>query len=168
MHTVASLWLILVHQGEGAMVECSGKVKWTRDLKDVSCIYLHQNPWMWMLQLCHTFLLEMKRFLYHHTWCDLIHAMDIWIAPKKLLIIVLVDQEGAFGILGARWWIYRTEIVGSIELIRNIIKATTFLHNWIITESLKNPDSEGHGLYTHLTPVDRALTVNGMWVEITL
>ncbi|XP_051168346.1 uncharacterized protein LOC127286094 [Leptopilina boulardi] len=61
--------------------------------------------------------------------------------------------ESAFGILTARWRIFRKDIIGSTKLVRNIIQATTCLHNWIITESLNNPENVCQ--YTHLSRVDR-------------
>ncbi|XP_043475018.1 uncharacterized protein LOC122510608 [Leptopilina heterotoma] len=61
--------------------------------------------------------------------------------------------ESAFGIFAARWRIFRKDIIGSTKLVRNIIQATTCLHNWIITESLNNPENKCQ--YTHLSRVDR-------------
>ena len=69
--------------------------------------------------------------------------------------------ESAFSILGARWRIYRTEIIGSIDLVRNIIKATTCIHNWRITNSLQKSNNAEREFYTHLTAADRAISIGG-------
>lgn len=71
--------------------------------------------------------------------------------------------ENAFGILGARWRIYRSPIIGSEKLVRKIIQATTCLHNWLLTKNLDDCTTEDSQLYSHLTPTDRALPTNGAY-----
>lgn len=68
--------------------------------------------------------------------------------------------ESAFGILCARWRIYRKEIAGSVNLVRNIVQATTCLHNWLITDSLKRGNDTERS-YAHLQPAEQAQPVNG-------
>lgn len=56
--------------------------------------------------------------------------------------------ESSFGILVARWRIYRKPIIASITLSKKIIQATCCLHNFIINQ-------EGnHRYYSTLTPGD--------------
>lgn len=45
-------------------------------------------------------------------------------------------SENAFGILAARWRIYHEKIIGKLENVDNIVKATVSLHNFIIKEHL--------------------------------
>lgn len=70
--------------------------------------------------------------------------------------------ESAFGIMCARWRIYRKEIAGSVDLVKKIVQAMTSLPNWLITEYWKRADNTGRESYTHLTAMERAQPVNGM------
>lgn len=69
--------------------------------------------------------------------------------------------ESAFGILGAKWRVYRNPMKTSLKVTRKIIQATTCLHNWIITESLKS-QNDLHDIkrYSYLTPADQNLPVH--------
>ncbi|XP_011869646.1 PREDICTED: putative nuclease HARBI1 [Vollenhovia emeryi] len=59
--------------------------------------------------------------------------------------------ENAFGILVARWRIYRRPIIANISNVRKIIQATVTLHNFII----KNEEQlTGKKSYLHLTIED--------------
>lgn len=66
--------------------------------------------------------------------------------------------ENAFGILVARWRIYRRPIIANVRNARKIIQATVTLHNFII----KNEEKlTGNKLYLHITP-DDARTSHGI------
>lgn len=70
--------------------------------------------------------------------------------------------ESAFGILGARWRIYRNAIIGTPQLVTKIVQATTCLHNWFITNSLEKSRTIWETeVYTQLSPADQALPING-------
>lgn len=56
--------------------------------------------------------------------------------------------ESSFGILVARWRIYRKPIIASITLSKKIIQATCCLHNFIINHESNNR------YYSTLTPTD--------------
>lgn len=55
--------------------------------------------------------------------------------------------ESSFGILTARWQIYRRPIIASVNLSRKIVQATCCLHNFIINEK----DSSNR-YYSTVTP----------------
>lgn len=42
--------------------------------------------------------------------------------------------ENSFGILSAKWRIYRRPILASLPTAKSIVKATVCLHNWLISE----------------------------------
>ncbi|XP_036144740.1 protein ANTAGONIST OF LIKE HETEROCHROMATIN PROTEIN 1-like [Monomorium pharaonis] len=56
--------------------------------------------------------------------------------------------ESSFGILTAKWRIYRKPIIASITLSRKIVQATCCLHNFIINHE------NSYKYYSTLTPVD--------------
>lgn len=68
--------------------------------------------------------------------------------------------ENVFGILSARMRIFRKPIIASIPTAIKIIKATTCLHNFIISEELKQPQSERH--YMILNSHERELRSTGV------
>lgn len=63
--------------------------------------------------------------------------------------------ESAFGILVARWRIYRKPIIASLPLGINIVKATCSLHNLIIS-------CEEHKYYSILKPSDAHVISDGL------
>lgn len=64
--------------------------------------------------------------------------------------------ESAFGILVARWRIYRKPIISSLSLGRKIVQATCVLHNFII-------DCEGtNKFYSTLNPSDSEVESAGI------
>lgn len=64
--------------------------------------------------------------------------------------------ESTFGILVARWRIYRKPIISSLKLGLNIIKATCCLHNFIISCEGK------HKYYSTLKPNDVHVVSDGL------
>lgn len=67
--------------------------------------------------------------------------------------------ESAFGILAARWRIYRKPIIASVANARKIIQATVALHNFIISNE-KNGQSRN--TYTRVTPEDCNIFSQGL------
>ncbi|XP_029677097.1 protein ALP1-like [Formica exsecta] len=66
--------------------------------------------------------------------------------------------ESAFGILAARWRIYRRPIIARITNARKIVQATVALHNFIITNKEKLLFKN---TYAHITPEDRSMNSQG-------
>lgn len=66
--------------------------------------------------------------------------------------------ESAFGILAARWRIYRRHIIANIANARKIIQATVALHNFIITNEEKFLSKN---IYTHITPANDNIVSQG-------
>lgn len=67
--------------------------------------------------------------------------------------------ESAFGILAARWRIYRRSIIADVANVIKIVQATVALHNFIIiTEEKLLPKST----YAHVTPEDRNVISEGL------
>lgn len=56
--------------------------------------------------------------------------------------------ESAFGILAAKWRIYRRPIIASVSTAVKIIQATVCLHNFVIQKENKLPFSERY--YTRI------------------
>lgn len=56
--------------------------------------------------------------------------------------------ESTFGILAAKWRIYRRPIIASVSTAVKIIQATVCLHNYVIMNENKLPLSERR--YTHI------------------
>ncbi|KAL0103961.1 hypothetical protein PUN28_016968 [Cardiocondyla obscurior] len=71
--------------------------------------------------------------------------------------------ESAFGILAAKWRIYRRAIIASVSTAEKIIQATVCLHNFIILN--ENKLSNHYRRYTHVTTEDQI--VNGALQENT-
>lgn len=67
--------------------------------------------------------------------------------------------ESAFGILSARWRIYRRPIIANVENAKRIVQATVVLHNFIIKtqENLQLEDK-----YTRITPQDLSTICEGL------
>lgn len=68
--------------------------------------------------------------------------------------------ENLFGILSARMRIFRKPIIASIPTATRIIKATTCLHNFIISQELKQPRTQRR--YMTLNAHERELRGIGM------
>nr|XP_012223365.1 PREDICTED: putative nuclease HARBI1 [Linepithema humile] len=68
--------------------------------------------------------------------------------------------ENVFGILSARMRIFRKPIIASIPTATRIIKATTCLHNFIISQELKQPHTQRR--YMTLNAHERELRDIGM------
>ncbi|XP_071581058.1 putative nuclease HARBI1 [Temnothorax nylanderi] len=66
--------------------------------------------------------------------------------------------ESAFGILAARWRIYRRPIITSVANARKIVQATVALHNFIISNEEKLLSKS---TYVHMTPEDRTIISEG-------
>ncbi|XP_011858988.1 PREDICTED: uncharacterized protein LOC105556501 [Vollenhovia emeryi] len=66
--------------------------------------------------------------------------------------------ESAFGILAARWRIYRKPIIASVANARKIVQATIALHNFIIINEEKLLSKN---IYAHITPEDRNIISQG-------
>lgn len=67
--------------------------------------------------------------------------------------------ESAFGILSARWRIYRRPIIASIANAKKIVQATMALHNFIIINEKK---LLSNNTYAHITPKDRNIISEGL------
>ncbi|KMQ83823.1 nuclease harbi1 [Lasius niger] len=67
--------------------------------------------------------------------------------------------ESAFGILAARWRIYRRPIIASIANAKKIVQATVALHNFIITNEEKLLFKN---TYAHITPEDCNIISQGL------
>lgn len=67
--------------------------------------------------------------------------------------------ENAFGILAARWRIYRRPIIANVDNVKTIVQATVVLHNFIIQsqENLQLQDT-----YTRITPQDVGTISGGL------
>ncbi|XP_032685708.1 protein ANTAGONIST OF LIKE HETEROCHROMATIN PROTEIN 1-like isoform X2 [Odontomachus brunneus] len=68
--------------------------------------------------------------------------------------------ENVFGILSARMRIFRKPIIASIPTTTKIIKATTCLHNFIISEELNKPHTERR--YMTISANERELRETGL------
>lgn len=66
--------------------------------------------------------------------------------------------ESAFGILAAKWRIYRKPIIATLENTRKMVQATVALHNFIINEERRISINT----YTRLTPEERNIISNGL------
>lgn len=66
--------------------------------------------------------------------------------------------ESAFGILAARWRIFRRPIIASVENARKMVQATVALHNFILTHEEKLPTTT----YARMTPEDRTIISQGL------
>ncbi|XP_071574589.1 uncharacterized protein [Temnothorax nylanderi] len=71
--------------------------------------------------------------------------------------------ESAFGILVAKWRIYRRSIIASVSTAVKIVQATICLHNFIIQKENKLPLSERH--YIGMLNEERAV-INGALQEV--
>lgn len=60
--------------------------------------------------------------------------------------------ESSFGILTAKWQIYRRPIIASVTLSRKIVQATCCLHNFIINQNNSNQ------YYSTVTPTNDIFT----------
>ncbi|XP_071651414.1 uncharacterized protein [Temnothorax longispinosus] len=67
--------------------------------------------------------------------------------------------ECAFGILAARWRIYKRPIIASVSNARKIVQATVALHNFIISNEEKLLSKS---TYVHMTPEDRTIISEGI------
>lgn len=63
--------------------------------------------------------------------------------------------ESSFGILTARWRVYRKPIIASMNLSRKIVQATCCLHNFIINHEGKNRH------YSSITSADLEVACEG-------
>ncbi|KMQ85115.1 nuclease harbi1 [Lasius niger] len=68
--------------------------------------------------------------------------------------------ENVFGILSARMRIFRKPLIASISTATRVIKATTCLHNFIISEELKLPHTQRR--YMTLNAHERQLRSTGL------
>lgn len=68
--------------------------------------------------------------------------------------------EGAFGLLAARFRIYRRPIIASTPSVRRIVQATVALHNFAMNQDLARPPNER--MYSVMTASDRALISTGL------
>lgn len=71
--------------------------------------------------------------------------------------------ESTFGILVAKWRIYRRSIIASVSTAVKIVQATICLHNFIIQKENKLPFSERH--YIGILNEERAV-INGALQEM--
>lgn len=67
--------------------------------------------------------------------------------------------ESAFGILAARWRIYRKLIIASIATAKSIVQATVTLHNFIIIQEEK---MYSRSIYARLSPEDDNIQSEGL------
>lgn len=67
--------------------------------------------------------------------------------------------ESAFGILAARWRIYRVPITARVPNAIKIVQATVALHNFIIQNEEQHTGKNG---YTRMTPEETRLVSNGL------
>lgn len=67
--------------------------------------------------------------------------------------------ENAFGILAAKWKIYRRPIISSVENAKRIVKATVALHNFIICNEENVLPMH---TYSRMTSEDRNITSKGL------
>lgn len=68
--------------------------------------------------------------------------------------------ENCFGILSARWRIFKVPINANVKMVENIVRCCVCLHNWI------NQDKTSHYISTEL--VDREINnsvIPGSWRE---
>ena len=72
--------------------------------------------------------------------------------------------ENAFGILGTRWRIFRIPLTTFIKTTEKIFQATTCLHNYLISENLKNVPNERNDVsYSNLSLSEILLPVCGKY-----
>lgn len=71
--------------------------------------------------------------------------------------------ESVFGILAAKWRIYRRPIIASVSTAVKIVQATVCLHNFVIQNENKLPLSKRR--YTHVIN-ERATVISGALQEI--
>jgi len=71
--------------------------------------------------------------------------------------------ESVFGILAAKWRIYRRPIIASVSTAVKIVQATVCLHNFVIQNENKLPFSKRR--YTHIMN-ERGAVINNALQEI--
>jgi hypothetical protein len=71
--------------------------------------------------------------------------------------------ESVFGILAAKWRIYRRPIITSVSTVDKIVQATVCLHNFIIQNENKLPLSQRH--YVRIIN-ERGAAINGALEDV--
>lgn len=65
--------------------------------------------------------------------------------------------ENAFGILAARWRVYRSPFEIPVEVVDSVVKATCVLHNYLSENISENNEVTNHSIYNQLMNIPNRL-----------